>query len=69
MNREDLLLKQHESVADAENKGMRETFKIRKYHGGSQWEAQQARRETGAVGGKMNAKRFWVRKEKASNER
>ena len=65
MNREDLLRKQHESVADAENKGMRKTFNMRTYHAGSQWEAQQARKETGAIGGKMNAKRFWVKK--ASN--
>ena len=65
MNREDLLRIQHQSVADAENKRMRETFKMRTYHAGSQWEAQQARKETGAIGGKMNAKRLWVKK--ASN--
>lgn len=63
MNREDLLRMQHESVADVENKGMRETFKMRTYHAGSQWDAQQARRETGAIGGKMNAQRHLVRKE------
>lgn len=67
MNREDLLRIQHESVADAENKGMRKTFNIRTYHAGSQWDAQQARRETGAIGGKMNAQRLLVKKEKVSN--
>ena len=67
MDREDLLLKQHKSVADAENKGMRKTFNIRTYHAGSQWDAQQARRETGAIGGRRNAQRAWVKKEKASN--
>jgi hypothetical protein len=54
-------------VADTENKGMRKTFNIRTYHGGSQWDAQQARKETGAIGGRRNAHRAWVKKEKASN--
>ncbi len=57
MDREELLLLQHMSVAKEENKRMREIFNIRKYAEGDQWEAQQNRRATGSKGGKKNAQR------------
>ena len=68
MNREDLLRIQHESVAKYENKRMRENFNMRHYKEGDQWEAQQARRATGAKGGKNNFQRPWAKKE-SSDER
>jgi hypothetical protein len=69
MNREDLLLKQHESVAEAENKLMRQAFKINKYaEGVTAWDAHQARKITGALGGRGNVrKRPWAEKPKVSN--
>ena len=59
---QDRLRLAHESVCKVENKRMREVFNIRTYKDGDQWESQQARRETGAKGGRQNKlKRLWVK--------
>jgi hypothetical protein len=62
MDIQDRLRLAHESVCKAENKRMREVFNMRTYKDGDQWESQQARRETGAKGGRQNKlKRLWVK--------
>jgi hypothetical protein len=68
MNREELLLLQHKSVADIENKRMRETFRINRYAHGDNWDWHIARQASGSNGGRKNAQRPWVKKE-SSDER
>lgn len=68
MNREELLLLQHKSVADIENRRMRETFRINSYAFGDNWDWHRARQVSGSNGGRKNAQRPWARKE-SSDER
>lgn len=62
MHREDILRKQHESVAPTENKRMRKNFNMRTYKSGDQWGAQQTLKAQGAKGGKIRHERPWVAK-------
>lgn len=59
---QDRLRLAHETVCEQENKRMREVFNMITYKEGDQWQSQQARRETGAKGGRNNKlKRLWVK--------
>tara|TARA_Y100000389_G_scaffold202533_1_gene248084 strand:- start:838 stop:1053 length:216 start_codon:yes stop_codon:yes gene_type:complete len=59
---QDRLRLAHASVCQEENKRMREVFNMRTYKEGDQWQSQQARRATGAKGGRNNKlKRLWVK--------
>jgi len=64
MDVQDRLRLAHESVCVAENKNMRRIFNLRQYHNSDEWEQSRQRKITGAIGGKKNLSRTWVKERK-----